>query len=89
MKRKAFAWVAKEKFESLSEKPDCTSLVWDGFNSSELINCANTTKCIHPKWICDGDDDCWDNSDEQNCTTSKHLCLEVLVFYSFDSSLNF
>lgn len=35
--------------------------------TSPLIQCNHTTACIHPKWICDKQNDCWDNSDEENC----------------------
>jgi len=35
-------------------------------NSSKLINCVNTTAWILPSWLFDGQNDCWDNSDEQN-----------------------
>lgn len=44
--------------------PDCKAL--------NLFNCPNTTKCIHKDWFCDGENDCWDFSDEQNC--AKKFC---------------
>ncbi|XP_017777455.1 PREDICTED: low-density lipoprotein receptor-related protein 1 [Nicrophorus vespilloides] len=40
-----------------------------------LINCKYTTACIRPEWICDGENDCWDNSDEQNCT--NRVCTDL------------
>ena len=36
------------------------------------IRCNNTQTCIHPSWVCDGSNDCWDNSDEENCKTGLY-----------------
>ncbi|KJH48002.1 Low-density lipoprotein receptor domain class A [Dictyocaulus viviparus] len=45
---------------------DCSNT--SDFDIIGLINCNGTTQCIMPQWQCDGTNDCWDNSDEKECT---------------------
>lgn len=56
---------------------------------------CNNQRCVPKAWVCDGDDDCLDNSDEeQNCTSNCRICyifydLQLLETCKFALMLNF
>ena len=46
--------------------PACLDCVYAACRDDQF-RCANTGRCISGSWVCDGDNDCGDMSDEQNC----------------------
>ena len=41
----------------------------------DQFRCNSTALCIPTSWICDGEDDCEDSSDESNCTAGMRYFL--------------
>jgi len=48
----------------------CVCSVCVACNGSDVMRCANTDRCIHTSYVCDGHDTCGDWTDELNCSQS-------------------
>ena len=54
-------------------------LVCVACKGSDVMRCANTDRCIHTSYVCDGHDTCGDWTDELNCGQSTSLDLFTAV----------
>lgn len=61
---------------SWSNHHKCLPSISAAFQCKEFeFNCTNK-KCIQESWVCDGDDDCGDMSDEVNCDVRENKCRD-------------
>ena len=56
----------------------CTSYIAKTCSKDEF-SCNKGTKCISKNLVCDGSFDCFDKTDEANCTTSEFVIVIISV----------
>ncbi|XP_063795362.1 complement component C8 beta chain [Pseudophryne corroboree] len=60
------------------EEACTTSSVCRNIKHCEGFQCVESGKCIIRRLMCNGDDDCGDSSDEQNCKTVRSTCTDKM-----------
>ena len=62
---------------------DVINQTWDYFERIDQQRICNTTcstgKCLDEGLICDGKDDCGDNSDETSCSTQPNVLVRIVA----------
>ena len=57
----------------------CVCSVCVACNGLDVMRCANTDRCIHTSYVCDGHDTCGDWTDEIDCSQSTFSPLICII----------
>ena len=58
----------------LSQHDNVLKISADVECTAGFVRCSNTSVCVSRRWLCDGDDDCGDGSDENQMYCAQTTC---------------